>query len=202
MGEGMKERAGFSLVEILVALGIVAVLAVMITSATQPAIRRSQSAKCLSNLKQIGLLMLRYAGDHNGVLATPGTSSDTNIASWPVALKDYDVVLKQSDVLICPSDPDPNKKANGYSYAMNGLLYGGFSSQNAAYDPMHMLNVKRPSQMIFFADSIASKNGRSVAQTTVQALHDGKFNVVFLDGHCATLRAADSTNTIWNPTLQ
>lgn len=202
LSKRLSRCRGMSLIEMMIVIGIVAVLAAILTAVAQPALRKARSAKCLSNLKQIGALMLQYANEHNGALATPGNSSDTNLAaSWTTALGDYSVALK-SDVLICPSDPDPNKKANGYSYAMNGLLDQGFDTGNKVYQPLRLTSVRKPSQIIFFADSIASKNGRSVGVSTVQYLHDAKFNAVFLDGHCATLRSQDSTNTIWNPALQ
>lgn len=201
-GNGRKwlesDRA-MSLVEVLVALGIVAILAALLTGASQNVFGNSKSTTCLANLRQIGLAIIQYSNDHNGYLPTPGGSADTSVAAaWPQALMDYDISMtKKSRVLICPADPDRAKIQNGYSYAMNGNLNASLDTRTGTYQPLRMITVTKPAQIILFADSIASKNGRSVGQSTVQFLHGKKSNVLFLDGHTSTLAPSDATNSLY-----
>ena len=66
--------SGFTLVELLVVIAIIALLAAITIPALQHAIIAAQKAKCASNLQQIGVGMLAYAGDNNQNLPDVGQS--------------------------------------------------------------------------------------------------------------------------------
>jgi prepilin-type N-terminal cleavage/methylation domain-containing protein len=69
-----RETAGFSLVELLVVIGIIAVLVGVLLPAVMSSRKKSKSVVCSNNLRQIGTLMLIYANE-NGDRVPMGVAS-------------------------------------------------------------------------------------------------------------------------------
>ena len=134
--------AGFSLIEILVVISILAVIAGIVFPIFTEVKRKAQETTCLSNLKQLGTAMRLYANDWDGRLpaARIFEGGEHNMyGNWagcdiyggkcdPQKGQLYNCV-KNLSVYHCPSVSDGDMKnisgdAKPYplSYSMNGML--------------------------------------------------------------------------------
>jgi len=123
-GSGRK-RAGFTLVELLVVIGIIALLVGILMPTLSLALEHSRSTKCMANLRTVGQAMLEYAADNRGYIlpaydmpqdpATPGlcyqlTSTSQILDGWPCILDrdGYITAAQQSQdtVFYCPDTFD------------------------------------------------------------------------------------------------
>src|ERR1051326_6389239 len=101
----MKRRTGFTLIELLVVIAIIAVLAAILFPVFARAREKARQTTCLSNQRQIGLALLMYAEDYDGMIVPwargPGYPGEPEADRlWGGLLQPY---LKNRGVLFCPS---------------------------------------------------------------------------------------------------
>jgi prepilin-type N-terminal cleavage/methylation domain-containing protein/prepilin-type processing-associated H-X9-DG protein len=153
------KRAAFTLVELLVVIGIIAVLISILLPTLAKARQAANRAACLSNLRQIGQMFNIYAAE-NKLQIPLGCSSDSyqgsyNIAQgappntrWPTWGPLYKARLaKEPRYLYCPSETrsyhlyegDDNRwKPEDPTTNLNGILRAGYLLRpfDAAYLPV------------------------------------------------------------------
>lgn len=106
---------GFTLVELLTVIAIVAVLTAIIMPVMLSARASARQTTCLSNIRQIGQAQLLYFAD-NGQYAT---SMDPSTVIWTMQLKPYGYIAG----LHCPSFSDGQKALYSHpGYAVNRCL--------------------------------------------------------------------------------
>ncbi len=111
-------RDGFTLLELLVTIAVVAVLAALLVAATRAVGEKSRAIKCTSDLRQIGAAAHLYLGENRGRLPSSShlRAADGSSRSWTRTLAPY---LGVNFLGRCPSVPTHPAKV---TYGWNDLL--------------------------------------------------------------------------------
>ena len=111
-------RKAFTLVELLVVVSIIALLVAILLPSLRAARESARRAACLSNLRQLSMGALAYAGDFGGEFPYRGKDSDEgphtwyarnrqdNRSLWVGYIGDY-TMEDGSELFWCPSNPWP-----------------------------------------------------------------------------------------------
>jgi prepilin-type N-terminal cleavage/methylation domain-containing protein/prepilin-type processing-associated H-X9-DG protein len=99
-------RAGFTLVELLVVIGIIALLISILMPALSKARKQALNANCMSNLRSIGQALQIYAAENKGKMPA---HKGGGWWLWDVTVDTRDVMLKSGfnrKILYCPTYPE------------------------------------------------------------------------------------------------
>jgi prepilin-type N-terminal cleavage/methylation domain-containing protein/prepilin-type processing-associated H-X9-DG protein len=116
-------KRGFTLVEILVSIGIVTVLAAIAIPSLNIARARADSAKCVSHLRSLGVALNLYLADHEMTMPDIEAGRADKNEQTSVIDNTLDTYVDSQAVFACPAGRAVAEKS-GTSYYWNSALRG------------------------------------------------------------------------------
>lgn len=202
------KKRGFSLIELLIVIAIIAILAAMLLPALNKARESARKSQCLANLKQLGFAAISYSGDNNDFIlpAREGLSGDTSTKFWYKQGRDVtkgfispylsmpEYASSRGGVFSCPSDPITSFATGLGTWQCYAPVYGVSYSRNSTADTWttkywKMTQVRYPSRTPIFLEA-SNHNGTNALtySSNWEARHALSINIATLDGSATNNR--------------
>lgn len=207
-----SQRVNFTLIELLIVIGIIAILASLLLPALNKARDRARSAKCSSNLRQVGGYLILYQDDYNNWIppTTNSLHSGSYYVYWSLVLAEpcgyfaYIPATKSfPGFMYCPSQkpraPGENTDWNqSYGLKQWKAPSAPGSGTVTGYNMPNKLNeIKNISGFFLLGDSRSNSTGMqyfSIGHNTnsnsqrVHLRHSQQANMFYADGHVAATK--------------
>ncbi len=196
----MSKPRAFTLIELLVVIAIIAILAAILFPVFAQAKQAAKKTVDLSNIKQLGTVIMLYAGDFDDKY--PLTSFPAKGNTWPLRTQAY---VKNWDIFRSPGDastdwpaagtlpPSPDAPQNDprwafrwTSYLLNAYNSGGYNN-TGTYSSTSSLN--SPASVIYLA----------LAQDNLAPLGQRDHFHPFYWGVPAEQTSGFMQGAVWNP---
>jgi prepilin-type N-terminal cleavage/methylation domain-containing protein len=157
----MVRRKGFTLVELLVVIGIIALLIAMLMPALQRARDQANRTQCMSNMRQLTIAYLQYSTENKFRLMSSNTGEPDTFADWigePNTLAAIEAgrlwpYVKNHAVYRCPADTSFHL----WTYSISNFLNG--EVQSGGFAPIKSLNqAKHSSETFVFTEETDYRN--------------------------------------------
>ncbi len=210
-------RRGFTLVELLTVIAIIALLAALLFPVFARAKEAAKRTTCLSNLKQVGDAITIYMGDYDDLFPNAVDPSDKwapdiwsgspefqqRIADMPLLSDVLQTYLKSKEVFRCPSDTGTRVLDNHYPqpFPTTPSMYAVYKSSyffrtEIAFKAMSQTSFQVPAQVNVLFDGAGHWHGSGSALTPEDTpdtfgdrMREFRYNTLFGDMHAKSLSA-------------
>lgn len=198
----------FTLIELLAVIAIIAVISALVFSVTGTLRRSGDRAAGMSNMRQLAVAFVQYAGDHDLKLPSP---AERKFDRWPKLLAPYikDVKVyaapgRGGDFISRKADPISNT-TNNTSFLMNGFNeLGGFAKGGGDIPLVRieypadtlLLGMQKPGSRHFYMDFLEPPHGNQKDLLDTKAYGDGS-NYAFVDGSARFILDKDYRDEMW-----
>ncbi|MCC6422498.1 MAG: DUF1559 domain-containing protein [Phycisphaerales bacterium] len=200
----LSEKTAFTLVELLVTIGIISILVAILLPSLNKAREQARAVACASNMRQIGIALMLYTHDNRGflpnvvVVGDPQSGTGPHLQIWVDLLLRYVGVSNESffgtpigtrmmpnNVFACPSVNEPNPLSYGTQTTYTTTTGGWTRSYNsggesfyasAIYNPRKFSDYGgRASQTALLCDALPNEWGRGSLWMTTSSAEGGVY---------------------------
>lgn len=187
----MKNKSAFTLIEILVVLGVIGLLAAILVPAVTGGMAKARRMQCLGNVRTVGASLFAYAMDHrNRMPGVGGSGAEFESMTEMAKALFEDGYMENLEAWACPTDKErracPGSAVDSFDSGKNSS-YVYF----AGYNPLKAGDVNA---MPLLCDR--ARGGLTAALTDGDN-HGAKYrNVVYLGGAATTLKGAAANDVM------
>ncbi len=216
--------AGFTLIELIVVISIIAIMAMLLLPAVGMVQRQAKQLKCASNLRQLGIALVVYAEDNDGGLPPTYNADDpANRRWWTEVIAPYvdsasresaanTIRYTNSVIAGCPNYVPAAGWGNfDVGYGLNGGLYRPKSTKTSDTRSRNA-DPQLDKFVVFRWENIANRATRALLgdctaftlqDTTMQASrsqrHQNRINTLLCDLRVQALLMSDHILSLTNP---
>lgn len=154
----MKRWKGFTLIELMVVVAIIAVLAAILFPVFAQTLEKARQTNCASNLRQIGQALSMYANDFDNTLPKVGiwgidaVRGVQRVIPWYETMRTY---IQNDELMQCPSHPiTPRDPATRLLRVGYGYLFPNYGwLDNPSWPSVRLSAIKWPAETLIMADT-------------------------------------------------
>ncbi|WPJ96718.1 type II secretion system protein [Coraliomargarita algicola] len=210
-----KSSLGFTLIELLAVIAIIGILSSILMVVLSKARSSAEGVKCVSNLRQLGIITSLYMSDHQQMYPEANNwgyqllpyLSPGDPGTLESGIEYYSTAIPEDSILFCPSVAPDTLDGNTikYRYGSGIIAYGINATIVASYTnsrktPMSLeaSNSKlKPSKLMLYGEANLLNLFWGSDERCATGRHGAGMNVIFCDFHVERI-----TDSVSDPRFQ